>query len=69
MIPKRSDGLEDLDFERNLSMLTTTYKIIAKILADHFKPIVPNVVDVQQMGFVHDHCSTNKLLTLKLVGL
>lgn len=47
MTSKRSDQLEFLDFWRNLTMLTTTYKIISKILADRLKPIVPKVVNQQ----------------------
>lgn len=47
MTPKRNDQLEFLDYWRNLTMLTTTYKIISKLLADRFKPIVPKIVNQQ----------------------
>lgn len=47
MIPKRSNMLEILDNWHNLTILTTTYKIISKLLAKGFKPIVPKVVHEQ----------------------
>lgn len=45
MTPKRSDLLVFLDNWRNLTMLTTTYKVISKLLTKRLKPIVPKVVD------------------------
>lgn len=47
MVPKRSDGLDVFDNLQNLTMLTTTYKIIAKILAERLKVKVPNLVGGQ----------------------
>lgn len=65
LIPKRSDLLEFLDNWRNLTMLTT-YKVISKILIECLKPMVPNMVDQQQTGFVMGHCITDNILALKL---
>lgn len=48
MVPKRSDLLESLDYWQNLTMLTTTYKVISKILVEHLKPKVPSLVGKQQ---------------------
>lgn len=47
-------------------MLTTTYKIISKILVECLKPGVPKIVDQQQNGFVHGHCITGNSLAFKL---
>lgn len=47
MIPKWTDGLEVLHNWCNLTMLTTTYKIIANILEDFFKPKVSALVGLQ----------------------
>lgn len=48
-------------------MLTTTYKIISKILVEvRFKPIVPKVVNPQQTRFVNGRCITDNLLAFKL---
>lgn len=46
-------------------MLTSTYKIISKILAERFKPIVPNVVDEHQTRFVNGRCIIDNILALK----
>lgn len=47
-------------------MLTTTYKIISKLLAEWFKPIVPKIVDKQQTGFVQCRCISNNILDFNL---
>lgn len=52
MIPKCNNLLKYLDYWRNLTLLSTTYKIISKILAERFKPIVSKIVDKQQTSFV-----------------
>lgn len=66
MTPKRSATLEVLDNWRNLTMITTTYKIICKFLAKHFMPIVPKIVEKQQTGFVQGHCILDNILALEL---
>lgn len=47
-------------------MLTTSYKIISKILVEQFKPIIPKVVNKQQTGFVQGRCISDNLLTFRL---
>lgn len=66
MVPKRNDILEILDNWCNQIMLTTTYKIISKILAKRLKPLVPKVVNQQQTGFFQGRCITDNLLSFKL---
>lgn len=66
MVPKKSDLLEFLENWCNLIMLTTTYKIISKILVEHIKPKVPNLVGLQQTGFLKDRCIIDNLIALKL---
>lgn len=58
--------LEYLDNWRNLTMLTTTYKTMSKILVEKLKPMVPNLVDRQKTGFVKGICITDNLLTWNL---
>lgn len=52
MVPKGVEELQIVDNQRNLTMLTTTYKIISKILTERFKPMIPRLVDWQHTGFV-----------------
>lgn len=66
MVSKGYEMLKNLDNWRNLTMLTTTYKIISKILFERLKPIVPNLVDHEQTGLVHGRCITNNLIAWKL---
>lgn len=66
MMPKHSDLLEIIDNWHNLTMLTTTYKIILKILAECFTPMIPNIVDQQQTRFVHGRCITDNIIAFKL---
>lgn len=47
MVLKVYNLLDILDNWCNLTMLTTTYKIISKFLANRMKPIIPKVVDQQ----------------------
>lgn len=47
MIPKGYEMLESLDNWRNLTMVTTMYKIISKILSERLKLMIPRMVDGQ----------------------
>lgn len=65
MTPKRNDLLEILDNCRNLTMLTTIYKIIVNLLAERLKPIVPKVVDIQQTRFVQGRCIIDNIIAFR----
>lgn len=66
MVPNGYEMLENLDFCQNLTMLTTTYKIISKILTERLKPMILHLVDRQRTGFVKGCYITDNLLTWKL---
>lgn len=36
-------------------MMPIIYKLITKLLAKHFSPYNVDIVNIQQMGFIHDH--------------
>lgn len=66
MVPQGSEELEIVDNWRNLTMLTMTYKIILKILTKRLKPMVPKLVDRQQIGFISGRCIIDNLLAWKM---
>jgi hypothetical protein len=51
LIPKKADKRRLKDW-RPLTMLTTAYKIIAKLLALRLRLVIPSLVSTQQTGFV-----------------
>lgn len=66
MVPKGYEMLEVANNWRNLMMLTTSYKIISKILMKRLKPMVPRLFNKQQTGFMKGRCITYNLLAWKL---
>lgn len=48
-----------------ISLLTLTYKIIAKILVDRLQSFAPTVVDLQKMGFIKGHSIQDNFLAFK----
>ncbi|KAL3698101.1 hypothetical protein R1sor_012177 [Riccia sorocarpa] len=65
LIPK-TEIKELLKNWRPLSLMTLSYKLIAKIMAERLKKFLPQLVDPQQTGFIHGRSITNNLLTLQL---
>lgn len=53
LVPRSSIKLRAKDW-RALTMLTTVYKILAKILSNRLKPMMPSIICQQQTGFIHD---------------
>jgi hypothetical protein len=52
---------------RPISLLNVTYKIIAKLLSNRIKKVLPRLVGVQQTGFIEGRSIQDNILTLKLV--
>lgn len=50
---------------RPISLITLTYKIIAKILANHLQSYAPRLIDPQQTGFVKGHSIQENFMALK----
>jgi hypothetical protein len=51
LIPKKVDKRHLKDW-RPLTMLTTTYKLIAKLLASRLRLVLPKIINIQQTGFI-----------------
>ncbi|KAL3702106.1 hypothetical protein R1sor_020128 [Riccia sorocarpa] len=65
MIPKTEDK-ERLKDWRPISLMSLTYKLIAKIVAERLKKLMPDLVDVQQAGFIKGRSIVSNLLGLEL---
>ncbi|KAL3686059.1 hypothetical protein R1sor_004081 [Riccia sorocarpa] len=65
LVPK-NDQKDKLPNWRPLSMMNLSYKIIAKLMAERFKKLMPQLVNRQQAGFIKGMCITSNLLALRL---
>ncbi|KAL3689560.1 hypothetical protein R1sor_015869 [Riccia sorocarpa] len=65
LIPKGGDR-KLLGNWRPISLMSLTYKIVAKLLANRVKIVLPNLVDIQQTGFVQGRHISDNVLSLKI---
>ncbi|KAL3689642.1 hypothetical protein R1sor_015951 [Riccia sorocarpa] len=65
LIPK-NDRKQLLQNWRPITLLTTTYKIVAKVLAIRLKSMLPRIIDTQQTGFVAGRNIIENNLSLRL---
>ncbi|KAL3679848.1 hypothetical protein R1sor_022804 [Riccia sorocarpa] len=65
LIPK-NDRRHLLQNWRPITLLTITYKIIAKVIATRLKEMLPEIIDSQQTGFVAGRNIIDNILSLRL---
>ncbi|KAL3686887.1 hypothetical protein R1sor_013196 [Riccia sorocarpa] len=65
LIPKNEDRFWLTNW-RPITLLTVTYKIIAKIIASRLNSMMPGLVDRQQTGFIAGRDITENVLSLRL---
>ncbi|KAL3688357.1 hypothetical protein R1sor_014666 [Riccia sorocarpa] len=65
LIPK-ADELFLLKNWRPITLLTTTYKIVAKIFAWRLKMMLPDIIDQQQIGFIAGRSIVDNILSLRM---
>ncbi|KAL3694948.1 hypothetical protein R1sor_008599 [Riccia sorocarpa] len=65
LLPK-NDNTHLLKNWRPLSLMGLTYKILAKILANRIKPLMPKLVDKLQTGFIKGRNIASNLISLRL---
>ncbi|KAL3689242.1 hypothetical protein R1sor_015551 [Riccia sorocarpa] len=51
---------------RPISLMTLSYKIVSKILANRLRTVIPGLVDSQQSGFIHGRQISNNILSLRM---
>jgi hypothetical protein len=54
LLPKKLKNRLVLKDWRPISLLNTDYKIIAKILANRLKSVLPNIINDDQTGYIKD---------------
>ncbi|KAL3692001.1 hypothetical protein R1sor_005652 [Riccia sorocarpa] len=65
LIPK-ADDLFLLKNWRPITLLTTTYKIVAKIIAWRLRDMLPGIIDRQQTGFIAGRSIVENILSLRM---
>ncbi|PKU79523.1 Putative ribonuclease H protein [Dendrobium catenatum] len=61
LIPKTSHASNISDF-RSISLCNVLYKIVAKVIANRMKEILPFIIHESQSGFIANRCSTNNII-------
>ncbi|KAL3680268.1 hypothetical protein R1sor_023224 [Riccia sorocarpa] len=61
----KTGNIEKLKIWRPISLMSLTYKLISKIMAERFKKVIPQLVDAQQSGFIKGRSITSNVLGLR----
>ncbi|XP_028555639.1 uncharacterized protein LOC114580910 [Dendrobium catenatum] len=61
LIPKKPHASNINDY-RPISLCNVFYKIIAKLLANRLKSVLPLIIHESQAGFIHNRCTTDNIL-------
>ena len=62
LIPKKKEACRVSDF-RPISLITSLYKIISKVLASRLKKVLPSIINDSQMAFVEGRQILDAILT------
>ncbi|MCO5573786.1 hypothetical protein L7F22_027560 [Adiantum nelumboides] len=63
LIPKGGDTTR-LRQWRPINLLSSVYKISAKLISSRLRPFLPDLIRTSQTGFVQDHCILDNLFCL-----
>ena len=65
MIPKQTEKIKSLKYSRPVSLLCTDYKILTKILANHLKQILLDIISKEQNCSVPQQTIFNNLFLIR----
>ncbi|PKU74516.1 Putative ribonuclease H protein [Dendrobium catenatum] len=61
IIPKHKNATSIADY-RPIALCNVLYKIIAKVISNRLKPIMPSIIESNQSGFIKSRISTDNIL-------
>ena len=68
LIPKKGKDLTDIKSWRPLSLLNSDYKILAKVIANRLKDILPEIINTDQIGYMANRfCGENTRLIADII--
>ena len=68
LIPKKGKDLTDIKSWRPLSPLNSDYKILAKVIANKLKDILPEIINTDQIGYMANRfCGENTRLIADII--
>ena len=68
LIPKKGKNLTDIKSWRPLSLLNSDYKILAKVIANRLKAILPEIINTDQVGYMANRfCGENTRLIADII--
>ena len=68
LVPKKDKDLTDLKSWRPLSLLNTDYKILAKLLANRLRPVLSDIINPDQIGYMKNRfCGENTRLIADVI--
>ena len=68
LIPKKGKDLTDIKSWRPLSLLNSDYKILAKVIANRLKVILPEIINTDQIGYMTNRfCGENTRIIADII--
>ena len=68
LIPKKGKNLTDIKSWRPLCLLNSDYKILAKVIANRLKAVLPEIINTDQVGYMANRfCGENTRLIADII--
>ena len=66
VLHKKGDRSKPINY-RPITLLNTDYRLLAKLLADRLAPLLPQLIDPEQTGFIRGRCIGENIHLLQLL--